>query len=78
MGEVSIRELRNHGGEVVGRVERGEHLTVTRDGKPVAELAPLRRTPLGAAALLARWSRLPTVDAKALRADIDSLIDQSL
>jgi antitoxin (DNA-binding transcriptional repressor) of toxin-antitoxin stability system len=51
---------------------------VTRDGKPVAELAPLRRTPLGAAALLAHWSRLPTVDAKALRADIDALIDQSL
>ena len=78
MSEVSIRELRNHGGEVVDRVERGEHLTVTRDGKPVAELAPLPRTPLGAAALLAHWSRLPTVDAKALRADIDALIDQSL
>ena len=78
MPEVSIRELRNHGGEVIDRVERGERLTVTRDGKPVAELAPLGRAPLGAPALLARWSRLPTVDPVALRADIDALIDQSL
>ena len=78
MTDVSIRELRNHGGDVIERVERGERLIVTRDGKPVAELAPLGRTPLGSAALLARWSRLPTVDAKALRTDIDAVIDQSL
>jgi prevent-host-death family protein len=78
MPEVSIRELRNHGGEVIDRVERGERLTVTRDGKPVAELAPLHRPPLGAAAVLARWSRLPKVDPAAVRADIDALIDQSL
>ncbi len=78
MPEVSIRELRNHGGEVIDRVERGERLTVTRDGRPVAQLAPLRGSPLSAAALLARWSRLPNVDPAALRADIDELIDQRL
>jgi prevent-host-death family protein len=78
MSNVSIRELRNHGGEVVDRVERGERLTVTRDGKAVAVLAPLDRAPLGAAALLARWSRLPAIDAAALRADVDDLIDQAL
>jgi len=38
MAEVSIRELGNHGGEVIDRVARGEQLTVTRSGKPVAEL----------------------------------------
>ena len=36
MDTVTIRELRNRGGEVVDRVEAGERLTVTRDGRPVA------------------------------------------
>lgn len=35
--ETSIRELRNHGGEIVDRAARGEHLTITRSGKPVAD-----------------------------------------
>ena len=39
--QVSIRELRNHGGDVVDRVAAGENLTVTRPGKPVAELRPV-------------------------------------
>jgi prevent-host-death family protein len=30
--EISVRELRNHGGDVIDRVVLGEHLTVTRDG----------------------------------------------
>lgn len=39
--EVSVRELRNHTAEVLRRVEAGEHLTVTVDRRPVAELVPL-------------------------------------
>jgi hypothetical protein len=35
-------------------------------------------TPLSREALVARWSHLPTVDADALRADIDALVDQRL
>ena len=78
MAEVTIRELRNHGGEVIERVLAGEQLTVTRDGKPVAELCPLRRSPLNASALLDHWSRLPAIDPDALRADVDALLDTSL
>jgi prevent-host-death family protein len=78
MDTVTIRDLRNHGGEVVGRVEAGEHVTVTRDGRPVAELRPLRARGIRAAALLERWRRLPAVDAESLRRDIDAVIDQSL
>ena len=72
---VTIRELRNHGGDVVDRVGRGEALTVTRDGQPVAELRPLARAALPAEVLLARWHRLPAVDPEALRADIDAVMD---
>ena len=75
MSEVSIRDLRNHGGEVIDRVEHGERLTVTRDGRRVAELRPLGRTPVNASVLVERWSRLPRVDPEGLRRDLDSVID---
>ena len=78
METVTIRELRNHGGSVVGRVEAGESVTVTRDGRPVAELRPVRSRGVAAAALLERWRRLPAVNADALRRDIDAVVDQSL
>jgi prevent-host-death family protein len=75
MSEVSIRDLRNHGGEVVDRAARGEAITITRAGAPVAELRPLRARPSSAELLLARWRRLPKVDAAALRADVDATLD---
>ena len=78
MGEVTIRELRNHGGDVIDRVAAGETLTVTRDGKPVAELRPLPRPPLSSAALLERFRHIPPVDPYELRRDIDAVIDPSL
>lgn len=78
MAEVSIRELRNRGGDVVDRAARGEPITITRAGKAVAELRPVSHPPLGAEALLARWRRLPPVDPAALRADIDEMLDTGL
>jgi prevent-host-death family protein len=78
MAEVTIRELRNRGGDLVDRVAAGEHLTVTRDGRPVAELRPYRSTPLSATVLLRRWRRLPSLDAGSLRGDIDVVIDPRL
>ena len=78
MAEVTVRELRNDGGRVLDRVARGESLTVTRDGHPVAELRPLSRRALRASALLHRWRRLAHVDAARTRADIDAALDSSL
>lgn len=78
METVTIRDLRNHGGDVVERVEAGERVTVTRDGRPVAELRPVRSRGVLSAVLLERWRRLPAVDVDALRRDIDAIIDQSL
>lgn len=78
MSEATVRELRNHGGEILDRVAAGERVTVTRDGRPVARLEPLGRRPLSAASLIERFSRLPAVDGEALRADIDAAIEQAL
>ena len=75
---VSVRELRNHGGQVLDRVERGETLVVTRDGFPVAQVSPLGRRSLSTAELIARAKRLPKVDPERLRGDIDAVLDQSL
>ena len=78
MSEVSIRDLRNHGGEVIERVARGERVTVTRDGLPVAELRPLGRPPVPARVLIKRWSRLPSVDPRRFRRDVDGVLDARL
>jgi prevent-host-death family protein len=78
VANVSIRDLRNHGGDVVDRAARGEPVTITRAGKPVAELRPVSRQPLAADSLLDRWRRLPAVDPGALRADLDEAVDARL
>lgn len=78
MTDVSIRELRNHGGAVVDRVAEGEQITITRAGRPVAELHPAAPAALSADALLARWRQLPSVDPDAMRADIDDVLDPDL
>ena len=75
---VTIRDLRNHGGDVVDRVLAGEALLVTRGGAPVAELRPVPRRRLTSAALLERWRHLPAVDGEALRADLDAVLDPRL
>lgn len=78
MGTVSIRELRNQGGDVIDRVAAGEPLTVTRDGRPVARLQPIRRSGLRSDVLLRRWRRLRAVDPGDFRRDIDAVLDDRL
>jgi prevent-host-death family protein len=75
---VTVRELRNHGGQVLDRVIHGETLIVTKGGTPVAELRPLHRRSLSAVELIARAKRAPRVNVEQLRRDIDMILDQSL
>ncbi len=78
MSEVTIRDLRNHGGDVLDRVAAGEELVVTRDGRPVGLLVPMTRPVLPVETLLARWRRLRPVDPDQFRRDVDAIVDQSL
>ena len=78
MDAVTVRELRNSGGDVLRRVEHGERIVITRDGTPVAELRPLPRSSAGPAELIRRRRNLPPVNPDVLRRDIDNLIDPSL
>jgi prevent-host-death family protein len=45
MDEVALRDLRNNTSDVLRRVEGGEQLTVTVNGRGVARLVPLPRRP---------------------------------
>jgi prevent-host-death family protein len=78
MTSVSVRDLRNHGGEVLDTVVRGESVTVTREGVPVAELRPLQRRGPTAAELIERRRHLPPIDPERLRLDIDAVLDPGL
>lgn len=75
---VTVRDLRNHGGEVLRRVERGERIVVTRDGAAVAELRPLPRRSASPTELIRRRRNLPSVDVETLRSDVDSVMDSAL
>jgi prevent-host-death family protein len=43
---IGIKELRDTLTQVIRRVEAGERVEVTRDGKPIAVIAPLPDDPL--------------------------------
>ena len=77
MAEVSVRDLRNHGGGVLDRVAGGERVVITRSGKRVAELSPIGGG-LTADALIRRRSALPAVDLETWRADMRAVIDDRL
>lgn len=60
------------------RVQAGEEIVVTKSGRPVAVLKPLKPAALEKVALLARWRALPALDLGELRADLDRVLDAAL
>ncbi|RTL68877.1 MAG: type II toxin-antitoxin system prevent-host-death family antitoxin [Pseudonocardiaceae bacterium] len=66
---ISQRDLRNDNAEIMRRVEAGETFTVTRNGKPVAEIVPLAvprpRVTVGEAMRL--LAELPPIDPEQWR-----------
>ena len=53
-------------------------VTITLDGRPVAELRPYIRAKISAQALLERWRHLPAIDADSWRSDLDEVTDGRL
>lgn len=61
------------------QVDEGETFIVTRNGSPVAELAPLRRHRfVKAEAAVALFRGAPPVDANRMRADLDAIANQDI
>jgi prevent-host-death family protein len=74
---ITQRELHNESGQIMRAVERGESFVVTRNGKEVGELTPLRaRRFVPAEAALAASAGAPTVDLERFRADVDAVVDR--
>ena len=79
MRTITQRQLRNDSGAVLREVHAGEHLTVTRNGTPVAELRPLAaRRFVPHAATKAAAATAPRIHAERFRADLDALVDQDV
>jgi prevent-host-death family protein len=75
---VASRDLRNDTAGVLRRVQAGERLTVTQNGRPVAELVPLRRSGrswIGRADLVARL-RVAQADP-GMRVDLARLVGET-
>ena len=76
---ITQRELRNSSGEIMRRLDAGETFIVTRAGKPVGELSPLRRQRFVSADTVADlFRRAPTIDADRFRADLDAVADAGI
>jgi prevent-host-death family protein len=76
MATVASRDLRNHTRQVLDRVEAGEDVTITVDGRPVARLTRVAQRPtwVSREALLA-FLRTGAADA-GLAADLDDLVPE--
>ncbi|MFT4230551.1 MAG: type II toxin-antitoxin system prevent-host-death family antitoxin [Microbacterium sp.] len=75
--DISQRDLRMRSREIMDAVERGESFTVTRDGREIGELIPLRRRRrfVPAEEFVALGRGLPVIEPDQFRADIDAVID---
>lgn len=75
--DVSVCDLREHGGDLVERVRRGERIIITQSGRRVAQLVAIRERSVSLAALIERRRHLPPVDPAVLLTDCDSVVDAS-
>lgn len=75
---MTVRDLRNNGGEVLDAVMRGEGMTVTRQGRAVAELRPLRRPGVRIETLEKVFKGCPSFDYSGLVDDMGEILDLSL
>lgn len=76
---VTQRELRNFSGDIMRRLDAGETFVVTRAGKPVGELRPLRRHRFVSADTVVRlFHRAPAVEPERFRADLDAVTDAGI
>ena len=75
---MKTRDLRNHGGDILLRVARGETLTVTSNGRAVARLTPVPALPPSGEQLTRRWAALPPMSLHTLRRDMDDIMDSAL
>ena len=75
--EITQRDLRTRSREIMDAVEHGESFTVTRDGRRIGELIPLRhrRRFVSRPEFAAMSRNAPAINPGAFRADQDASQD---
>ncbi|GAB3798522.1 hypothetical protein GCM10028798_10900 [Humibacter antri] len=78
--EVSQRDLRLRSREIMDAVEHGSSFTVTRDGRGIGELIPLRHRArfVPRDEFLALGAGTGAIDSDRFRADTDAAMDPEL
>ncbi|MCK9897507.1 type II toxin-antitoxin system Phd/YefM family antitoxin [Frankia sp. AgB32] len=75
--EITQRDLRARSREIMDAVEHGQSFTVTRDGRHIGQLVPIRRRrrfiPRQEFAAMSR--NAPDTDLDSFRADQDATVD---
>lgn len=74
MAEVASRVLRNQTRAVLDRVAAGEHITITVDGRPVAELSPVADRPVWISRDRFVTTVLPNQADAELTADLSAIV----
>lgn len=67
MDTIGAYDAKTHLSRLLDRVEHGESLTITRNGKPVARLVPAEARPDAAAAIARIRALREALEAKGLR-----------
>jgi prevent-host-death family protein len=75
--EITQRDLRNRSREIMEAVENGQSFFVTRDGRRIGELIPLRhRRRFVSRRVFAAMSRMaPDINSETFRADQDVTLE---
>lgn len=77
--DISQRDLRMRSKEIMDAVEAGESFVVTRDGRRIGELVPLRASrSVPAEEFIAASATAPKIDYEAFRRSLDDAIDPDL
>ena len=77
--EATVQQLASMADELVRRAQAGEVITITDEGRPVADLVPHRPGDqfVNERDVLRNFASLPPVDPDRLRADLDAVIDRA-
>lgn len=76
---ITQRELRNDSGRIMRALDRGKAFVVTRNGRPVGELVPLRQRAFVPSEFAhAAFTGAPPVACGRFRRDLDAFIDQAV
>ena len=76
---ITQRELRNDSGRIMRALDRGKAFVVTRNGRPVGELLPLRQRAFVPSEFAhAAFAGAPGIAAHRFRKDVDAVLDQGV